>query len=200
MLGFQSISEAPISALVAASGELIGSAVCSSVVSANGKVRHHNVMLFTVRNAISTRTFHISTGTAGVVNVSWVIDSLKAVITINSVEINPHNTAPSRYADRVGTITANMDDIDSVDYGFLPSPQIDSISPTSGPELTDVTITGINFTGVSSVRIGDYEAVFVTNSDTEIVATIPVGAVSRELVVKHVFYGSARSKTRFIVS
>lgn len=52
-------------------------------------------------------------------------------------------------------------------------PVIDAISPESGVPGTLLTITGHNFTGVTSVTIDGLEADFTIVSDSTITATVP---------------------------
>ncbi|WP_316682699.1 putative Ig domain-containing protein, partial [Ralstonia flaminis] len=59
------------------------------------------------------------------------------------------------------------------------SPTVTGISPTTGPTAgsTSVTITGTNFTGVTSVKFGATNATgFTVNSATSITATSPAGS------------------------
>lgn len=48
--------------------------------------------------------------------------------------------------------------------------EITSISPTSGPAGTSVTLTGSGFTGASAVLWGSASLAFTVDSDTKIVA------------------------------
>jgi hypothetical protein len=52
-------------------------------------------------------------------------------------------------------------------------PKITSFTPTSGHAGQQVTITGENFTGVTSVKLGTVSAKFTVNSPTRITATVP---------------------------
>ena len=65
-----------------------------------------------------------------------------------------------------------------------PWPSIMSITPTSGPVGTTVTITGFDFTGTTAVRFGGVDATeFTVDSDTRITVTVPTGAVSGPVTV-----------------
>ncbi|HMZ22418.1 MAG TPA: hypothetical protein PLD20_31095, partial [Blastocatellia bacterium] len=56
---------------------------------------------------------------------------------------------------------------------------INTFAPTSANLGDNVTITGANFTGVSSVKFSNnINAAFTINSDTQITATVPAGAVT----------------------
>lgn len=60
---------------------------------------------------------------------------------------------------------------------------VSSFSPTSGPAGTNVTITGTAFSGTTSVTFNGTSAIFVVNTDTEIIATVPAGATSGVITV-----------------
>jgi hypothetical protein len=63
----------------------------------------------------------------------------------------------------------------------VPVPVISSFSPTSAPEGSSVTITGVNLTGATSLLFNGVAATFTVLSDTEINATVPAattGAIS----------------------
>jgi uncharacterized repeat protein (TIGR03803 family) len=71
---------------------------------------------------------------------------------------------------------------------FRVTPQILSFSPTSGPVGTSVVITGVSFTGANGVLIGceqnETQMSFTVDSDTQITAIVPAGAVSGEIKVR----------------
>ncbi|GIW13476.1 MAG: hypothetical protein KatS3mg062_0915 [Tepidiforma sp.] len=59
-----------------------------------------------------------------------------------------------------------------------PVPTVTSVSPASGAAGTTVTITGTNFTGVTSVTFGGVAASFTVVSSTQITATVPTGVAA----------------------
>jgi len=60
---------------------------------------------------------------------------------------------------------------------FRVKPQVVSFDPPSGAVGTQVTITGTGFTQTNGVGFGDnVPAAFTVNSDTQVRATVPVGA------------------------
>ena len=67
----------------------------------------------------------------------------------------------------------NYSTIDAID-----PPIITDFTPTSGPEGTSVAIAGVNLAGVTDVAFNGTPSSFAVNSDTEIVATVPVGATT----------------------
>jgi hypothetical protein len=63
--------------------------------------------------------------------------------------------------------------------GAVPAPSITSLSPTSGPVGTSVTITGANLTGASAVGFnGTAATTFAVVSATTVTATVPAGAAT----------------------
>ncbi|NIR52463.1 hypothetical protein GWO43_27935, partial [candidate division KSB1 bacterium] len=58
------------------------------------------------------------------------------------------------------------------------SPTISSFSPTSGPVGTEVTVVGSNFTEVSLVSFNGVLSSFSIDSDSQLRATVPVGATT----------------------
>ena len=82
-------------------------------------------------------------------------------------------------ADLTNGIAIDPENNDSVVVGCGAPPTILSVSPNTGPSAggTDVTITGTNFTGVTTgVTFGGTAASFTVNSLTQITATTPVHA------------------------
>ncbi|HTZ97647.1 MAG TPA: choice-of-anchor tandem repeat GloVer-containing protein [Terriglobales bacterium] len=62
---------------------------------------------------------------------------------------------------------------------FLVTPQIKTFAPTSGPVGTVVTINGESLTQTKGVGFGDYiPGKFTVNSDQQITATVPEGAMT----------------------
>ncbi len=72
-----------------------------------------------------------------------------------------------------------------IDFVVTPSPPptIALFAPSSGPAGTTVTITGTGYTGTSSVKFHARSASFDVNSDTEIVATVPLRATTGPISV-----------------
>jgi hypothetical protein len=59
---------------------------------------------------------------------------------------------------------------------FKIPPVVTSISPTSGPVGTSVTVTGSGFTGATAVAFGTVAASYTLDSDTQITVVVPAGA------------------------
>jgi uncharacterized repeat protein (TIGR03803 family) len=66
---------------------------------------------------------------------------------------------------------------------FLVVPTITTISPTSGPVGTAVTITGTGLTQATKVTFGGKAGTFTVNNDSQITATVPTGAKTGKIVV-----------------
>jgi hypothetical protein len=70
-----------------------------------------------------------------------------------------------------GTLTSNLP--------FRVRPQLLNFNPTSGAVGTQVTITGVSLTQTIGVGFGGVPATsFTVNSDTQVTATVPTGALS----------------------
>lgn len=63
-------------------------------------------------------------------------------------------------------------------------PEVTSFNPTSAAPGATITLTGVNFTGVTSVTFANnLPATFNVVSDTQITATVPAGAVTGQLIL-----------------
>ena len=63
-------------------------------------------------------------------------------------------------------------------------PSITSFTPTSGPVGTEVTITGMSLSQATGVKFGGVKATaFTVNSNTQVTATVPTGAVTGKISV-----------------
>ncbi|MBL7992804.1 MAG: IPT/TIG domain-containing protein [Candidatus Kapabacteria bacterium] len=73
-----------------------------------------------------------------------------------------------------------------ITFTYLPHPipTITSFSPASGTEGSSVTLSGTNFTGMSRITIGGaLVTAFTVNSDNQITATVPAGAITGKIIV-----------------
>ena len=64
---------------------------------------------------------------------------------------------------------------------FRVTPQVLSLSPTSGPVGTSAVLTGESFTGTKVVSFNGTKASFTVDSDTQITAIVPAGATSGDV-------------------
>jgi YD repeat-containing protein len=88
-----------------------------------------------------------------------------------------------------GTVVVRAAGVNSngVTFTVVPAPSITSLSPTSGPVATSVTITGTNFgatQGSSTVKFNGTTATPTSWSATSIVAPVPSGATTGTVVVR----------------
>jgi uncharacterized protein (TIGR03437 family) len=75
-----------------------------------------------------------------------------------------------------------------------------SFTPPNGPIGTQVKITGSSFTGATKVTFGGVKATtFSVDSDTQITATVPPGAMTGSIQVTTPD-GTATSSTDFTVT
>ncbi|HEY2710971.1 MAG TPA: choice-of-anchor tandem repeat GloVer-containing protein [Chthoniobacterales bacterium] len=82
---------------------------------------------------------------------------------------------------------------------FKVTPTFPSFSPTSGSVGTPVALTGTGLTQTTRVTFGGVQATAVTvNSDTQVTANVPTGAVTGQIVIT-TKGGSAKSRTNFTV-
>jgi uncharacterized repeat protein (TIGR03803 family) len=95
----------------------------------------------------------------------------------------------------VTTFTSTM----KSNRSFLVTPQIKSFTPTSGVVGTSVTITGVSLTQTTGVNIGGKAASFAVNSDTQVTATVPVGAKTGKPIIITTAGGTATSTGKFAV-
>jgi uncharacterized repeat protein (TIGR03803 family) len=83
---------------------------------------------------------------------------------------------------------------------FKVKPTLASFKPSSGPVGTPVTITGTGLTQTTKVTFGGVAATtFKVNTDSQVTANVPTGAVTGKVVIK-TKGGSAASKTDFTVT
>ncbi len=66
-------------------------------------------------------------------------------------------------------------------------PQISSISPSTGPVGTAVTVSGLNFSGVQGVAFEGTQAAFTTSGLSSLTATVPPGAAAGPITVTTAF-------------
>ncbi|WP_430399562.1 choice-of-anchor D domain-containing protein [Flavobacterium sp.] len=100
---------------------------------------------------------------------------------------------PSALGLRTATLSIDNNDADENPYNFniqgqgitcTPTLSVSSISPTTGPSNTIVTINGLGFLTASTVSFGALNASFTIVSDTEIRATVPASATSGNIVIQ----------------
>jgi uncharacterized repeat protein (TIGR03803 family) len=127
-------------------------------------------------------SFHGVAATFTVVSDTYLTAVVPSAATTGSVTV----TTPG------GTLTSNKI--------FRVTPAILSFNPTSGSVGTQVTITGTSFTGATKVTFGGVKATtFSVDSNTQITATVPIGAKTGKIQVTTPG-GIATSATTFTVT
>jgi hypothetical protein len=97
------------------------------------------------------------------------------------------------------TVTTGANTLTS-NTAFLVTPTFPSFSPASGPVGTPVVLTGTGLTQTTRVTFGGVAATIVTvNSDTQVTADVPTGAVTGHIVIT-TKGGSVESTTDFTVN
>jgi uncharacterized repeat protein (TIGR03803 family) len=127
-------------------------------------------------------SFHGTMATFTVVSGTQIKTTVPSGATTGFVTV----TTPS------GTLTSNKK--------FRVTPQITSFKPTSGPVGTVVTITGVSLTQTTKVTFGGVKATtLAVNSDTQVTATVPTGAVTGKIAITTAG-GTATSAAVFTVT
>ncbi len=98
-----------------------------------------------------------------------------ATFTVVVQELDPGTGSGCNYNINVGGLCTLVN---------TACPALTSVTPTSGVVGTSVTIAGANFTGVNSVKFANNVAAqFTVNSDTQITATVPSGAITGPITI-----------------
>jgi len=91
-----------------------------------------------------------------------------------------------------GTLTSNTK--------FRVTPTISSFNPTSGPVGTSVVIIGNSLAQTTKVTFGGVKATsFTVNSNTQVTATVPTGAITGKIAITTAG-GTASSSATFTVT
>jgi uncharacterized repeat protein (TIGR03803 family) len=132
----------------------------------SGKVGAAVKILGTNLTGATSITFNSTAAVFKVVKSSEITATIPTGASTGLVTV----TTPS------GTLTSNRQ--------FLVTPKITSFTPASGPVGTSVTITGVSLTQTTIVTFdGVQAATFNVNSDTQITATVPTGALTGKIAV-----------------
>lgn len=153
-----------------------------SVLPTSGKVAKAVGVLGSGFTGTTSVQFNGTSATFNVVSNTYISTSVPSAATTGFVSaVTP-----------TGTLKSNLK--------FRVTPVILSFTPPSGAVGTPVTITGNSLTGVSKVTFGGVKAtVFTVDSNTQITATVPVGAVTGKIQVTTPG-GTAVSPTAFTVN
>jgi uncharacterized repeat protein (TIGR03803 family) len=92
-------------------------------------------------------------------------------------------TVPAGTLTGLATVTTGATTLTS-NKAFRVTPTFPSFNPTSGPVTTPVVLTGTGLTQTTKVTFGGVKATIVTvNSDTQVTADVPTGAVTGKIVI-----------------
>jgi uncharacterized repeat protein (TIGR03803 family) len=149
---------------------------------ASGKVGAAVKILGTNLTGTTAVSFHGTPATFTILSGTQIKTTVPGGATSGAVKVTtPH-----------GVLTSNKT--------FRVTPQILSFSPPSGPVGTAVTITGVSLTQTTKVTFGAVKATaFTVNSDTQVTATVPTGAVTGRIGITTPG-GTALSSTSFTVT
>ncbi|MDO7875460.1 fibronectin type III domain-containing protein [Hymenobacter sp. ASUV-10] len=104
-------------------------------------------------------------------------------LTFTGLSVGPH-TFQVRAVDAAGNVDPTPATATWTITAPTPAPGISSLSPTSGPVGTSVTITGTSLTSATAVSFNGTAAPgFTVNSATSITATVPAGASTGSVTV-----------------
>ena len=81
-------------------------------------------------------------------------------------------------------VTSSGMNSNGVAFTIVPAPSITSVSPTSGPVGTPVTISGTNFGSTGAVTFNENTTTTTSWTATSIVTSVPTGATTGNVVVK----------------
>lgn len=114
----------------------------------------------------------------GVTGVRFANDAA-AAFTVNS-DSQITATVPSGAGNGPLAISRpGCPDVQTPAFTLLACPSVTTLSPIFGAVGTPMTIMGTNFTGATAVKFANnVPASFTVNSDTQITATVPAGAVT----------------------
>lgn len=102
--------------------------------------------------------------------------------------VNPPNqittTVPAgATTGRIAVSTAAVTNTSAANFTVTTLPVISGFTPTTGVVGSSVVITGVNLLGTTSVTFNGIAAAITFNSDTQITATVPVGATTGPITV-----------------
>jgi len=127
--------------------------------------------------AAGTNVSITGTGFTGVTGVTF--NGTTASFTFNSDTSVSARVPTGATTGPIAVTTPNGTGTSSTSFTVTTPPQrptISGFSPTSGRRGSSVTITGTNFSGATSVKLGVYAASYTVNSSTKITAVVPSAA------------------------
>lgn len=139
-------------------------------------------------------------GSVSQVTFNNVLASFRPVNNTQLRATVPMDTATGRIrvTNPSGTATSSTDFVVPL-ANTAPKPRIDSFSPQSGEDGTDVVISGQFFTNVTEVRFAGLLAQFTPQGDGQLTARVPMDAQSGPISIKNPG-GTTFSSVPFTVS
>lgn len=106
----------------------------------------------------------------------------ESLSSFESITVTPSSFPPlqsGQYYIAISNCSSNNVNFTLTATVTIGCPSVSAITPVSGPPGSTVVITGNNFTGVNAVKFSDkVNAQFTVNSNTQITATTPAGAIT----------------------
>lgn len=110
-------------------------------------------------------------------------NGVTAAFTVNSPAQITATVPASATTGRISVNTATATNTSPANFTVTTLPVISGFSPTTGVVGSLVVVTGVNFTGTTSVTFNNVAATFTVNSDTQITTTVPVGAPTGTITI-----------------
>lgn len=146
--------------------------------------------VITVTGSGFTSTYAVSLGGTPARRFAVASDTLLTLTVAAGAQ-----TGPITVSTLGGTVTSTQ----RFTFEGEPAPTLEGFAPGSGRPNDPVTLTGTGFTGTTQVTFGGVAAlIFSENSDTELLARVPAGAVTGPVAVTTP-RGTAVSATSFQV-
>ncbi|HLG17349.1 MAG TPA: cohesin domain-containing protein [Blastocatellia bacterium] len=137
--------------------------------------------------SVGTNVTITGSGLSGITAVTFAPNAPASFVIVSDSQVG--TTVPA--GAQTGSITISKTSCANVTTPVFtvnpppPScPTVSGINPTTASVGSNVTISGNNFTGVTSVRFSNnVNAVFTVNSNTQITATVPLGAITGPITI-----------------
>lgn len=135
----------------------------------------------------------------GAVDVQFNGVSVNGAFTVNGTGTSITTTVPDGATNGPIAVVHSSLGIGLSTTNFSLPVAISGFNPSSGPQGTEVVITGVNFVGATVVKFNTTNATALTvDSNTQISATVPAGAATGAITVT-TGYGSVVSGSAFSV-
>jgi len=111
------------------------------------------------------------------------INGTNAAFVVNSATQITLTVPVGATTGKIGVVTPGGAVLSASVYTVVPAPLIYGFTPTTGGGGASVVITGLNFTGATSVKFNGVSATYTVNSTTQITATAPANATTGKISV-----------------